>query len=470
MATVTFVKNTKQTSNAMKGVLNYCCRKDKTLFDENIRLLTGVNCTASSAYREFMLTKESFWKANGRFFYQYVQSFSPKENITPQQAHAAGVELAEQWPGHEVLVATHLDGNQLHNHFVINSVGFESGLKLRQDKETLKRLRKASDEICVRHGFSVLKPYEKSEKKGMSAREYRAADKRKSWKFRLMGAVNHAMNRSRTREDFIRNMNAMGYSVRWEDSRQNITYTCPNKMKCRDNRLHDQKYLKEHMQNEFTIRTTQNEFGRPRGKKRGRLVRDGRAAETRYGGDSGETLGRDGFFAEASRDLSAEPAKSAQPISKARGAGEYTGRTEGRGGFRDAESGENRSGSMQDSNDQERKYRAVDPESTVTGWEESRAIFQRYAGGVHTDVEQADDQKLENMVWDQDSGTDIVSVAVGAGVMVVAAMSESDKPVNDSTRKRYSVSSASTKRKKQAQGIRESDDEEQDEGPVMSML
>jgi hypothetical protein len=115
MATVTFVKNKKQTSNAMKGLINYCCRRDKTVLDETTRLLTSVNCTASSAYKEFMLTKEAFGKTSGRYFYQFVQSFSPQEKITPQQAHAVGLELAKQWPGHEVLVATHIDVKHIQN-------------------------------------------------------------------------------------------------------------------------------------------------------------------------------------------------------------------------------------------------------------------------------------------------------------------------------------------------------------------
>jgi len=463
-----FIKNAKQTSNAMKGVINYCCRRDKAVLDENTRLLTGVNCTASSAYREFMLTKEAFGKANGRFFYQYVQSFSPQEKITPQQAHAAGLELAKQWPGHEVLVATHLDGNQLHNHFVINSVNFADGHKLRQDKETLKRLRKASDEICVRNGFSVLKPYEKSEKKGMSAREYRAADKGISWKFKLMGAVNNAMNRSRTREDFIKNMSVMGYGVRWEDSRQNITYTCPNKMKCRDNRLHDQKYLKEQMQNEFTIRTTQNEFGRPRGKKRRGLGRDGRAVYGHNGADSRKALGYDDVPAAADRGVSTGDAGGVSDFGDA-------GRSVGKDQFTDAFIGrrdeENRrSYSLRepDAENRERKYPPLDPESVVTGWEKSRAIFQRYAGGVHSVVKQNDDQESENMALDQGVGADIVSVAVGAGAALAASLSDQKQP-NDSTRKRYSVSSAKTKQKKQVQGVKESDGEEQDDGPTFSM-
>ena len=70
--------------------------------------------------------------------YQYVQSFSHNENVTYEQAHAIGLEFAEKaWPGHEVQVATHCDVQHVHTHFVINSVSFETGMKLRQTPTTL---------------------------------------------------------------------------------------------------------------------------------------------------------------------------------------------------------------------------------------------------------------------------------------------------------------------------------------------
>ncbi len=57
-----------------------------------------------------MATKNLYSKASGTFFYHYVQSFSPQENVTPAQAHQIALELAERFfPGCEVLVATHVD-------------------------------------------------------------------------------------------------------------------------------------------------------------------------------------------------------------------------------------------------------------------------------------------------------------------------------------------------------------------------
>ena len=43
------------------------------------RYLSGINCTPELAQKSFMATKNLYGKANGTFFYQYVQSFSPQE-------------------------------------------------------------------------------------------------------------------------------------------------------------------------------------------------------------------------------------------------------------------------------------------------------------------------------------------------------------------------------------------------------
>lgn len=62
------------------------------------------------------------------------------------------------------------------------------------------------------------------------------------------------MERVGSRKDFIREMRRRGYDVRWEDGRKSITYTTPTGMKCRDDKLHEQKFRKEKMEDEFRIR------------------------------------------------------------------------------------------------------------------------------------------------------------------------------------------------------------------------
>ena len=183
-----------------------------------------------------------------------MQSFSPKEKITPEQAHEIALEFAAKaWAGHEVLVTTHCDREHIHSHFVINSVGFESGKKLRQSPSTLKHLRKLSDEICIAHGLSVLQPYQGG-RNSMSSREYRARLRGNSWKEKLAKDIDTAMSYSGSKDELIRNMSILGYHMTWTDKRKYLTFHCPNGKSCRDIKLHDEKYLKENIERELLQR------------------------------------------------------------------------------------------------------------------------------------------------------------------------------------------------------------------------
>ena len=255
MATVTYVKVKKQSPAAMYGVINYCKREDKVRdIQSGRRIVSGINCNGENAFREFMTTKAAYDKLEGTYYYHYVQSFSYKEGITHDKAHEIAREFAaEAWPGHEILVATHLDTRNPHSHFVINSVNLENGYKLRQDTHTLEHLREKSDRICMSHGYSIIKNPQKRTSY-IPRGEYRAAQRGNSWKAVLMQNINQAMKKSGNRKDFVQEMKRRGYDMIWTDARKSITFICPNGMKCRDFKLHEQKYLKENLENEFKLR------------------------------------------------------------------------------------------------------------------------------------------------------------------------------------------------------------------------
>ena len=254
IAVVNFISRQKtQTRQGLKALLNYCSKNAKTIHNGR-RLVTGINCIAQSAYSEMMNTKLRFKKADGRMYYHLLQSFHPDEKLTPETAHEIALRYAEEnFKGYEVLVATHVDRSHIHSHFVINSVNAEDGYKYHPDNHEIQRLRESSDKLCLEYGLSVIESAP-SKVKGMSAREYRSADKGQSWKLDLAITIDEAMRCAVSREHFIELMELEGYKVNWSDTRKYITYTCPNGMKCRDNKLHEEKYLKEAMTNEFSIR------------------------------------------------------------------------------------------------------------------------------------------------------------------------------------------------------------------------
>ena len=264
MPIVKFVKNSHQSKAALQKSLDYVTQETKTLAENGIRYVSGINCNGLNAYNEMMLTRSAYpfkgTNSSERFFYQYIQSFDSKDNISADEVHAIGLEFAERaWKNHEVVVATHIDRGHLHSHFIVSPINLETGKRLRQSPQTLKHLRKLSDDICQQHGVKVLKPYDYNTPSGLDQGELRAAEKGASWKFELMNMIDAAMKTCKNKHEFFDFMKRHGYQVKWTGERKYITYTCPNGMKCRDIKLHEEKYRKEEMEYEFQIRRAEEE-------------------------------------------------------------------------------------------------------------------------------------------------------------------------------------------------------------------
>ena len=255
MPIIHFINNKTQTAGGMKNVLNYVKRKEKTV-SEDKRFVTGINCSPETALDEMTATKNLYHKPDGRLYYHLVQSFPNGYEIEPELAHKIAVELAEKaFNKYEVVVATHIDREHIHSHLVLNSVSFEKGKKYHSNKESVEQLMKISDEICQRYGVHVLDaPKKKMNKDFLSDSEYRSAKRGESFKWELMNVINQVMKQAKSKKQFCYMMKQQGYDVRWEDNRKYITYTCPNGRRCRDNKLHGERYRKENMEYEFKAR------------------------------------------------------------------------------------------------------------------------------------------------------------------------------------------------------------------------
>ena len=254
MAIVHFVnyKRGTQSRAAIRGVILYVMQEKKTAW-EGGPLVSGINCQPQSVYDDFLNTKLLYHKDGGVMFYHMVQSFPKGAAVDPRQAHEAARRLAEYFNGCEVLVCTHVDREHIHSHCVINSVNFETGKKLHMAKEQLQELMRRNDMICQEMGLPVFEPTTQ-QARGMSGAEYHTALKGQSWKLRLMNTIDECMKYAADKDAFVFLMASEGYAVRWESGRKYITYTTPDGLKCRNNKLHEEKYCKEAMEHEFRIR------------------------------------------------------------------------------------------------------------------------------------------------------------------------------------------------------------------------
>ena len=254
MAIVHFVnyKRGTQSRAAMRGVMLYVMQEKKSAW-EGAPLISGINCQPQSVYDDFLNTKLLYHKDGGTMFYHMVQSFPKGAAVDPRQAHEAARRLAEYFDGCEVLVCTHVDREHIHSHCVINSVNFETGKKLHMAKEQIRELMRRNDAICQEMGLPVFEAA-RQQSRGMSGAEYHTALKGQSWKLRLMNTIDECMKYAADKDAFVSLMASEGYAVRWEGARKYITYTTPDGLKCRDNKLHEEKYCKEAMEHEFRIR------------------------------------------------------------------------------------------------------------------------------------------------------------------------------------------------------------------------
>ena len=245
-------KRGTQSRAAMRGVMLYVMQEKKTTW-EGEPLVSGINCQPQSVYDDFLNTKLLYHKDGGVMFYHMVQSFPKGAVVDPRQAHEAARRLAEYFNGCEVLICTHVDREHIHSHCVINSVNFETGKKLHMAKEQLQELMRRNDAICLEMGLPVFESITQ-QARGIGGAEYHTALKGQSWKLRLMNTIDECMKCAADRDAFVSLMESEGYAVRWESGRKYIAYTTPDSMRCRDNKLHEEKYCKEAMEHEFRIR------------------------------------------------------------------------------------------------------------------------------------------------------------------------------------------------------------------------
>jgi hypothetical protein len=229
--------------SSVKGIINYITNKEKT--DEKI--ISGQECSPNLAYEQMSATKLQYNKTEGIQYHHVIQSFKPGE-VSPEKAHALGVELAQNhFKGHECVISTHIDKEHIHNHIVANSINKETGKKYVSTKERLRELKKENDRLCEREKLSIP---EKNKNRYLKMQEVEPAKRGESWKFKLMNQIDIAKQQSSTKDEFIKNMEQEGYQVNWTDSRKYITYTTPEGQKCRDSKLL-KEYSKEVMENEY---------------------------------------------------------------------------------------------------------------------------------------------------------------------------------------------------------------------------
>ena len=173
--------------------------------------------------------KEMWHKEEGVQGFHLVQSFAAGE-VSPELAHQIGLEFADRLLGgnFQAVVSTHLNTKCVHNHIVWNSVSMKNGRKYRSNQKTyVTQVRQISDELCRKHGLSVIHT-EKSEQVARPYAQWLAEQNgAPTWKTPIQQDLNAAAAASLTWKQFLRVLEQQGYTFRFD--RKYMTLKPPGK-------------------------------------------------------------------------------------------------------------------------------------------------------------------------------------------------------------------------------------------------
>lgn len=182
------------------------------LTDESKTFLKNCNETA----KLFNIRKRD------RLAYQIIQSFPMSDKCTPEQVFEITKEYAEKaFPGYQYVVTTHVDGNNIHSHILMNSVNSLTGRKFNDNKKTVAVLRHISDEICRKYGLSIIDSKNSLNLKSIDKTTYEMAKQGRSWKAELIKDIDALLKDCTDMKSFYNALEQKGYQVK--TTSKNIT-------------------------------------------------------------------------------------------------------------------------------------------------------------------------------------------------------------------------------------------------------
>lgn len=213
----------KTIKNNLQAVIKYAKNGEKT---DNGILVTAVNCVPDTAYEQMELTKKSYHKEDKTQGYHIIQSFKGNE-VKPEKANQIGKELAENLWGdkYQVLVCTHINKDNVHNHIILNSVSFIDGKKYHNGNTEIALLREESDRLCNKYGLSIIET-EKAQKEKFyrekRIEKFSRTDKKMN---KIRNDIDKAIKSVKKYSDFKLALKAKGYEI--NDKGQYFTVKSP---------------------------------------------------------------------------------------------------------------------------------------------------------------------------------------------------------------------------------------------------
>ena len=203
------VTKTHPVKSTLKAAIDYICDPEKT---DGKLLVSSYGCAAETADIEFGWTRRHAIDKGTHLGRHLIQSFAPGE-VTPEQAHEIGMELAREILGgkYEFVLTTHTDRDHVHNHLIFNAVSFADHRHYHSNKRSYHFIRRTSDRICKEHGLSVITP---GRDKGKSYIEHQAERTGASYKAKLRAAIDRLLPGCRDLEELLERLRREGYELK----------------------------------------------------------------------------------------------------------------------------------------------------------------------------------------------------------------------------------------------------------------
>lgn len=182
---------------------------------EKVGIASSLNCNVNTAFYEFRDVQNKFKMTGTRSAYHIIQSFSPKDRITVEQANEIGLKLCKElYPNYQCVISTHIDKGHIHNHISVNAINL-SGKKLEDrlanQKEGLYGLSDTSDKIAAQYGCFIMpkKIYHKSRE-----RDYYYQYKRQTWKEQIQEDIEKVISKCNSIDELLDELSIRGYEIR----------------------------------------------------------------------------------------------------------------------------------------------------------------------------------------------------------------------------------------------------------------
>ena len=180
-----------------------------------------------------------------------IQSFSPEDNLTPEEINHIGYETITELTGgnFRFIVTTHTDKNHVHNHILINSVDLNAHKKLKWDYTQERNLRLISDRLAKEAGAKIITPNRYSHEKFVTYRK-------SNHKFELKQRFYFLMENSKNFDDFLFKAEALNVQIDFSRNHARFFMTdMPMKQVIRGKQLDKrQPYTDEYFREQFAKR------------------------------------------------------------------------------------------------------------------------------------------------------------------------------------------------------------------------